>query len=108
MRNGDKESSRIVETNFLIIDIPMAYNVILKLSTLNVIKIIVPPYLLLIQFELDDGGVGKFYVDQKMARKCDHVSLKSLRRKKETIQCEISNQNKVGKKQVPTLETLNA
>jgi len=38
---------------------------------------------LLIQFELDDEGVGKLYGDQKMARECYYVSLKSLERNEE-------------------------
>ncbi|KAJ8453102.1 hypothetical protein Cgig2_014865 [Carnegiea gigantea] len=41
------------------------------------------PYLLLIQFELDDKKVGKLYKDQKMARECYYLSLKSLGRKEE-------------------------
>jgi len=55
---------------------------------------------LLIQFELDDGGVGKLYGDQKMAIECYYVSLKSLGKKAEPFQGEISMQNKVGKKEV--------
>jgi len=51
---GDKESSRTVETNFLIINMLMVYKVILGCLTLNIIKAIAAPYLLLIPFELDD------------------------------------------------------
>jgi len=46
----------------------MAYNVILGQPILNVIKAMVAPYLLLIQFELDDEKLVKLYGDQKMAR----------------------------------------
>jgi len=61
----------------------MAYNVILRRPTLNSIKVVVVSHLLLIQFELVNGGVGKLYRNQKMARECYFVRMKSLRRKEE-------------------------
>jgi len=72
----------------------MAYNIILGPSTLNLIKAVVTPYLPLIQFELDDEKVGKLYGDQKMARECYYVSLKSLGRKEEPHIGEMSRPNK--------------
>jgi len=68
----------------------MVYIVILGHLTLNAIKVIVAPYLLLIQFELDHGRVGKVYGYQKAARGCYYVSLKSLGRKEEPTLSEIS------------------
>ena len=59
----------------------MAYNVILGCPALKTIEVIVALYLLLIQFELDDGKAGKLYKNQKMAKKCNYVCLKSLGRK---------------------------
>jgi len=59
------------------------------------IKAIVESYLLLIQFELDDGGVKKPYGDQKMTRECYYVSLKFLRRKKNPSKEKICRQNKL-------------
>ena len=67
MRVGDKENLRTIVINFIVVNIPMAYNAILKSPTLNAIKEVIPRYLLLIQFELNDGKVGKLYGDQKMA-----------------------------------------
>ena len=67
---ADKKSSGTIETNFLIVGIPMAYNVVLACPTLNAIKAIVACYLFLNQFELDDKGVEKHYRDQKIAREC--------------------------------------
>jgi len=46
----------------------MAYNAILRRLTLNAIKVVIAPYLLLMQFELDDRRVGKLHGDQKMAQ----------------------------------------
>ncbi|KAJ8425765.1 hypothetical protein Cgig2_014879 [Carnegiea gigantea] len=39
-------------------NVPMVYNIILGHPTLNTIKVVVAPYLLLIQFEVDDGKVS--------------------------------------------------
>ena len=64
----DKDNSRTVDINFLVVDIPMAYNAILRRLTLNAIKVVIAPYLLLMQFELDDRRVGKLHGDQKMAQ----------------------------------------
>jgi len=52
---NDKDNSRTMDVNFLVVDIPMAYNVILELPTLGAIKAIAAPYLLLMEFELHDG-----------------------------------------------------
>ncbi|KAJ8439076.1 LOW QUALITY PROTEIN: hypothetical protein Cgig2_018470 [Carnegiea gigantea] len=75
-----------------------AYNVILGQPTLNVIKVVVASYLLLIQFELNDQKVGKLYGEQKMARECYYVSLKSFGRKEEPPIGEMSEPNKTGKR----------
>jgi len=76
----------------------MAYNVILERPTLNTVKAIVAPYLLLILFELDNRKVGKLNGDEKVVRECYYVSLKSLGRKEEIPICEMSRSNKAGKK----------
>jgi len=52
-------------------------------------------YLLLIQFELDDGKVGTLYGDQKMARECCYMSLKSLGRKEEPLPGETSDKTRL-------------
>ncbi|KAJ8438067.1 hypothetical protein Cgig2_025472 [Carnegiea gigantea] len=98
VRVGNKDNSRTMETTFLVTDISMAYNVILGRPTLKAIKVMVAPYLLLVQFELDNGKVGKLYEDQKMTRECYYVSLKSLRRKEEPPSGEVSRPPKIGKK----------
>jgi len=67
-----------VDVTFLMVDISMTYNVIIGRPTLSAVKAVIAPYLLLMQFELDDGRVGKLFGDQRMARECYYVSLKSL------------------------------
>jgi len=59
VRVGEKDNSRTVDVNFLVVDVPMAYNVIIGRPTLSMLKVVVAPYLLLMQFELDDGGGWK-------------------------------------------------
>ena len=86
----DKDNSQTIETNFLVIEIRLVYNVILGRPTLNTIKAILSPSLLLMQFELEDGRVGKLYGDEKVARKCYYVNLHSFWRKEEPAPCESS------------------
>jgi len=97
VRIGEKDNSRTVDLNFLVVDILMAYNVILGRPTLNTIKPVIAPYLLLMQFELDDGRIGKLLGDQRMAWKCYYVSLKSLGRRDEASPAELSRPSKLGK-----------
>jgi len=102
VRIGQKDNSRTVDVNFLVMDIPMVYNVILGRPTLSAIKAVTALYLLLMQFELDDGRVGKLcFGDQRMTRECYYVSLKSLGRKDEASPAESSRPNKLGKTGVP-------
>ena len=95
VRVRDKESLKAIETNFLIVDILRAYNVILGCLTLDTIKVITASYLLHIEFKLDGGRVKKFYGNQKMVREYYYINLKSLERKKESLLSETSRQNKL-------------
>ena len=97
VRIGEKDNSRTVDVNFLVVDIPMAYNVSLGRPTLTTIKAVIALYLLLMQFELDDGIEGKLLGDQRMARECYDVSLKSLGRKDKAPLAESSWPSKLGK-----------
>jgi len=42
---GDKLKGRNLEVDFLVIDVPMAYNVILGCPTLHKVKVVITPYL---------------------------------------------------------------
>ncbi|KAJ8432497.1 hypothetical protein Cgig2_003574 [Carnegiea gigantea] len=94
---GDKDNLQTLETNIVVVRSQWGYNIILGRPTLNAIIVMVAGYLLLIQFELDDKKVGKLYGDQKMARKCYYVSLKSLGWKEEPRTGRMSQPSKVGK-----------
>jgi len=88
VRIGEKDNSRTEDVNFLVVDVPMAYNVIIGRPTLRMVKAVIAPYLLLMQFELDDGRIGKLFGDQRMARECYYVILKMLGRREETTLAE--------------------
>ncbi|KAJ8436468.1 hypothetical protein Cgig2_000453 [Carnegiea gigantea] len=60
----DKLKARNLEVDFLIIDVPKAYNVILGLPILHKVKAIIVPYLLHLQFEVDDRSMGVMQGDQ--------------------------------------------
>jgi len=49
--------------NFLVVDVPLAYNMILGCLKLQSIKVAIVPHLLLMQYELDNGAIGKLYKD---------------------------------------------
>jgi len=70
VRIGEKDNSRTVNVKFLVVDVLMAYNVIIWSPTLSMVKAVIAPYLLLMQFEMDDGRVGKLFGDQRMAHEC--------------------------------------
>ena len=52
---GKGEKSR----DFLVVDVPTAYGVILGWLTLHKVKAVIASYLLQLQFEADDGSVGQ-------------------------------------------------
>ena len=70
VRLGDKSKFKSLEVDFLVLNVPTAYNVIIGRLTLHRVKAIVAPYLLQLQFETDDGDIGELRGDQRTAREC--------------------------------------
>ena len=64
LRFGDKLKARSLEVDFLVVDVPTAYNVILRRPTLHKVKAIITLYLLQLQFEADDESVEEMHGDQ--------------------------------------------
>ncbi|KAJ8435965.1 hypothetical protein Cgig2_017503 [Carnegiea gigantea] len=64
-----------LEVDFLAIDVPTTYNVILGQPTLHRVKAVIASYLLELQYEADDGSVGKLQGDQWTAWECYLVSI---------------------------------
>ncbi|KAJ8435963.1 hypothetical protein Cgig2_017501 [Carnegiea gigantea] len=67
-----------LEVDFLAIDVPTTYNVILGRPTLHRVKPVIASYLLELQYEADDGSVGKLQGDQWTAWECYLVSIRPL------------------------------
>ncbi|KAJ8437990.1 LOW QUALITY PROTEIN: hypothetical protein Cgig2_033723 [Carnegiea gigantea] len=55
LRFGDKTKSKNLELDFLVVDVPMGYNVIWGSLTLHKVKAVIDSYLLQIQYEANDG-----------------------------------------------------
>ena len=65
---GDNVKARTLEVEFLVVDVPITYNVILGWPTLHEVKAAIAPYLLQLQFQADDGGVSKIKGHQRTTR----------------------------------------
>ncbi|KAJ8424731.1 hypothetical protein Cgig2_010031 [Carnegiea gigantea] len=75
---GDKLKDKNLEVDFLVIDVPMSYNVILGRPALYKVKAVITPYFLQLQFEVDDGSMGEIHGDQRTAQECYLVSIQPL------------------------------
>lgn len=64
----EKGRGRSLSIDFLVVDISLPYNIIMARPTLNKAKAAISTYELLMQFETDDGKVGKIQGDQQAAR----------------------------------------
>ncbi|XP_056688423.1 uncharacterized protein [Spinacia oleracea] len=76
VRLGPKNKGRRLLVKFIVADISLPYNIILGRPLLNKIKATISVYQLLMQFELEDGTVGKIFGDQQVGRRCYVNSLK--------------------------------
>ncbi|KAJ8420172.1 hypothetical protein Cgig2_021472 [Carnegiea gigantea] len=73
-----RSAQQLLAVDFLVVDVPTAYNAIIGRLTLYKVKAVVAPYLLLLQFEVDDGNIGELCGDQRTAWECHLVSIKAL------------------------------
>ncbi|KAJ8435076.1 hypothetical protein Cgig2_032967 [Carnegiea gigantea] len=67
LRFGDKVKARSLEVDFLVVDVPTTYNIILGRPILHKVKAVIIPYLLQLQFEADEEDGGKMQGDQGTA-----------------------------------------
>ena len=72
---GDPSCQATTVVNFLIVDAPSSYNVLLGRPSLNAIKAIPSTYHMVIKFPTT-GGVGMVRGDQRVARECYSASMK--------------------------------
>ncbi|KAJ8434593.1 hypothetical protein Cgig2_025019 [Carnegiea gigantea] len=65
---GDKAKARTLEVDFLVVNVPTTYNIILRRPTLHKVEVVIAPCLLQLQFEADAGSTGKKYEHQWRAK----------------------------------------
>ncbi|KAJ8427345.1 hypothetical protein Cgig2_013033 [Carnegiea gigantea] len=63
LRFGDKSKTWNLEVDFLVVDVPTAYNVILGRLTLHRLKVVIVSYLLQLQYEANDDNARKLQGD---------------------------------------------
>ncbi|KAJ8423632.1 hypothetical protein Cgig2_028491 [Carnegiea gigantea] len=78
VRFGDQNKFKSLEVDFLVVDVPTIYNIIIGRPTLHRVKAVVAPYLLQLQFETNDGNIGELRGDQRTAQECYLESIKPL------------------------------
>uniref|UniRef100_A0A2N9E2N4 RNase H type-1 domain-containing protein n=1 Tax=Fagus sylvatica TaxID=28930 RepID=A0A2N9E2N4_FAGSY len=66
---GTHPKQAIKKVNFLVVDCPFAYNVIIGRPTLNRLRAVTSTYHLLVRFPTENG-IGEMKGDQAMAREC--------------------------------------
>ncbi|KAJ8424064.1 hypothetical protein Cgig2_028737 [Carnegiea gigantea] len=69
LRFGEKLKARNLEVDFLVVDVPTAYNIILGRPTLRKVKVVIAPYLLQLQFEADNGNTNRRPAALRVQRK---------------------------------------
>jgi len=83
---GDKTKFKSLKIDFLVVDLPTAYNVIIGRPTLHQVRAVVAPYFLQLQFEIDDGGIEELCGDQRTARECYLVSINPSSNRPESVE----------------------
>ena len=64
VRLWESGKGRSLPIDFLVVDNPLPYNAIMGRPTMNMIKATISVYQVLLQYETDEGHVGKIYVDK--------------------------------------------
>ena len=80
---GTRPTTRTVKVDFLVVDCPSAYNVILGRPILNKIEAVISIACLTMKFFTNKGEITMIRMNQAMTRRCYNASLEIQRRKKE-------------------------
>ncbi|KAL0294254.1 UNVERIFIED_CONTAM: hypothetical protein Sangu_2519200 [Sesamum angustifolium] len=73
---GEEPTRRICMIQFLVVDSPFTYNVVLGQPGLNMFQVVVSTYYVKMKFPTK-GGIGKLKCDQREARRCYNLSMKN-------------------------------
>ncbi|XP_057247172.1 uncharacterized protein LOC130589697 [Beta vulgaris subsp. vulgaris] len=76
VRVGEDESARDVMTEFLVVDVPGAYNAIIGRPFIHDIQGVVSTYHLTMLYVSNDGSTSRLKGNQEMARSCYLTTLK--------------------------------
>ncbi|XP_025678170.1 uncharacterized protein [Arachis hypogaea] len=68
--------SRTVDIQYLILDCPSPYNIILGRPALNMFRAVVSTFHLCVKFQTHDGKIATLHSDRQQARKCYNASLR--------------------------------
>ena len=72
---GTRLKTRPIKIEFLVVDCPSTYNVILRRSTLNKIGAIISTTCLMMKFFTNKGEIAMIRADQAVARLCYNASM---------------------------------
>ncbi|XP_072088241.1 uncharacterized protein [Arachis hypogaea] len=77
---GEPPYNKTLDIQFLVVDCPSPYNIILGRPSLNAFGAIVSTVHFCVKFPLQNNVVGTVYADHKEARQCYNASLKAVKK----------------------------
>ncbi|XP_016193031.1 uncharacterized protein LOC107633958 [Arachis ipaensis] len=94
---GDTPLSRAIDIQYLIVECPSPYNIILGRPALNMFRAVVSTLYLCVKFQAQDGKIATLHSDCQQARQCYNASLKrsDTRQKYQQEVKAIHNMNEV-------------
>ncbi|XP_057755615.1 uncharacterized protein LOC130974778 [Arachis stenosperma] len=73
---GNDPLSRTLDIQYLIVDCPSPYNIILGRPALNMFRAVISTYHLCVKFQAQGGKIAIIHSDRQQARQCYNASLK--------------------------------
>nr|XP_025616535.1 uncharacterized protein LOC112708818 [Arachis hypogaea] len=73
---GDDPLSKTLDIQYLIVDCPSPYNVILGRPALNMFRAVISTYHLCVKFQAQDGKIATIHSDRQQAQQCYNTSLR--------------------------------
>ncbi|XP_025618967.1 uncharacterized protein [Arachis hypogaea] len=73
---GNNPLSKTLDIQYLIVDCPSPYNIILGRPALNMFRAVVSTYHLCVKFQAQDNKIATIHSDRQQARQCYNASLK--------------------------------